>query len=194
LKSTSEFIHSSIEEEKRKQRGLGYSHEIISEIAETYVREFERLYEDRRDMEQEKGKEIPTEQEMWNQRMSDVLLRISTLTFKAANPFGKDVPLMYPSNDDLEEILGNLRSKEARDFIRKIKANLDEAIAMSFMHPTFNPLSETDIEIIRKIWDEAKYQLEKRYRQLFRCLPPEDWHTYIIDTAHYKKKLRLKIP
>jgi hypothetical protein len=190
LKDKSDFIHEAIEAEKRKRlmlEGKGLPYEIVREIAEGFIHRSILYIDDEQD--------FSDEIEFWNQRMGDVLFHIATLNCKTPSPWHPE-QIVYPHLEDLTYLLDGLQSKEAKDFVSKIKANVEQALdkeAVSFcvLPEKLQPLTEDEIETVRKIFDEAKDQVEQKYRRLFHKLPPEDWHRYVF---REDGKRRFKLP
>jgi len=195
-----ELFHNFLEELKSERRTLeakGTPIEIVKEIAEAYAKIFIEKGESRKRLNIEKGWEEEDELELWNNSMSGVLLDVAELTLKTPSPF-TPASIYYPNNEQLEDVLSHLQSKEARAFIQKIKDNIDHATIAGglFLPEEIVPLSEDEIDLIRKIFDETKYLIEQQYRKKFHKLPPEDWHVYITDSRKpaEPKKLRYQLP
>jgi hypothetical protein len=100
----------------------------------------------------------------------------------------------YPIETELDDILDSLYSKEVKAFVQKIKDkviqhHIDKAVSIS--------LDLDELEIVHKIYDEAKMMLEKAYRKTFHKLTSEDWHLTIIDGNRQVRehdRLRYKLP
>lgn len=179
LTNATEFIHVSIEEERRKRRMMeakGLPYEIIHEIAEYYVKNCLYVPEDPNYRQPKEWDE-----KTWLFHMQHTLFRIAQLTLKVPNYYTDGRSVLLPATEIIEE----LQSKEAKDFILTIKENVEQGM---------QPLSEDVLDIIRKIYEEAKFLLEKEYRKNFHKFPPADWHLYVDlsrgrgaeDIIHYK--------
>lgn len=179
LTNATEFIHVSIEEERRKRRMMeakGLPYEIIHEIAEHYVKNCLDVPEDPNIVPLEEWDE-----KTWLFHMQHTLFRMAELTLKMPNYYVDGKSISSPDTDIIDE----LQSKEAKDFIKKIKENVEQGM---------QPLSEDALDIIKEIYEEAKFLFEKEYRRHIHKLPPGDWHLYVDlgrgrgseDIIHYK--------
>jgi len=183
--NASEFIRLAINEEKRKQRMLGSKNvpfEAIHEIAEQFTKNtIERFYEDLGN---------------WNlqthtEHLSSPLFKIAQLTLKCPNPFHETEEPIAPIYE-LETLRDELQSKEAKAFIQTIRDKIEDS-SNSVNAYELKPLTEDEIETVRKIYDEAKMLLEQGYRKAFHKLPPADWHLTIYDGRN-NGRLRYKLP
>lgn len=201
VRNASEFFHQAIEEEKKKQRMAGgaFNYELVKEMAEAIVKDkvsaMLGIKEGQRRTEED--------EEGWKHGMQNVLYNIASLTLKLRSPLSHNKgELEIPSLGEMEYLLEQLQSKESKDFIGKIKANIEQARqeVIGGIHVTperIVPLTEAEMNLVRKLYDEAKYQLEKEYRKNFHKLPPEGWDLYVTDWASgqdYGKELRYKLP
>jgi hypothetical protein len=179
LTNATEFIHVSREEERRKRRMMeakGLPYEIIHEIAEYYVKNCLDVPEDPNIVPMEERDE-----KSWLLHMQRTLFRIAELTLKMPNYYTDGRSVSLPDTDVIDE----LQSREAKDFIKKIRENVEQGM---------QPLSEDVLDIIKKIYEEAKFLLEKEYRRNFHKIPPANWHLYVDlgrgrgseDIIHYK--------
>jgi hypothetical protein len=185
LPNASEFLRDAIATEKRKQATLetkGLPSEIINEIAQAYTNyDIDLLHSDKWDLD-------------WhNEHLSDSLFNIAQLTLRFPNPLRQDGSIMYPLPSELEQVIEELQSKEAKAFIQRI---YDIIIHRHDDVSTIKPLDEDEYAIIRKIFDEAKLLLEKEYRKTFHKLPPDDWHLTTTDGRQKREhdRLRYKLP
>jgi hypothetical protein len=195
-RNASEFFHVAIEEEKKKQRmsGGAFSYEIVNEIAEAYVKDKVSTMTERED-----------DQEGWKYGMQNTLYNIASLTLKLQCPISPNkAQLEIPSVEEMDDLLERLQSKEARNFIQTMRTKVEQAWEKVFCGRRINPekiapLTDAELDLVKKIHDEAKYQLEKQYRKTFHKLHPEDWHLYITDTwmnrnPDYGKRFRYNLP
>lgn len=86
-----------------------------------------------------------------------------------------------------------MQSKEAKAFIQQIK----DKVIQHHNDKTINiSLDADELEIVRKIYDEAKILLGNAYRKTFHKLPPDDWHLTIVDGRQDREhaRLRYKLP
>ena len=171
LKSLSKpalFIHEAIEGRKRQERRvtekIGAPHEIVPEIAEFYAKELEE--------------EAEGDREVWETSMSETLNSVADLSLKNRDPEHPD--RVYPP--DFQKLLQRLKSKEAKDFVSKIQQTWEKASQGKIDFVEAVELPRETLNAVKMVIDEAKSLLEKRYRELFRRLPPEDWHLYVVRT------------
>jgi DNA-binding transcriptional regulator GbsR (MarR family) len=202
----SDRFHDFLEELRNEQRTP--EAKGAKEIAEAHV----RIFIERRDgslhgegakrRQKYAGKGWIEEDEIivWNNTMANILLDVASLTLKTPNPYWPE-SILYPNDEELEDLLSHLQSKEAKDFIQKIKDNVSQ-IEITDPHSVekITPLSEDELNLVRKIFDETKYLLEQEYRRKFRERPPEAWHRYITDERKVikedekPKKLEYQLP
>jgi hypothetical protein len=187
----SELFHDFLEglkNEERKLESKGIPIEVIKEVAEAHVKIFMESHERRRDLNLAKGWEEEDALELWNNGMGSVLLDVAALTLKTPSPFWPE-KIMYPGDEQLDDVLLHLQSREAKAFIQKIKDNVSHSEKLT-------PLTEDEINIVRKIFDETKHTLEVQYRRKFHLLPRELWHQYVTDWRKptQPRKLRYQLP
>jgi hypothetical protein len=189
LPNASELIREAIDEERRKQRILeskGLPSEMVPEIAQAFINYIiEMFQEDRWDLQ------------TYTEALSGPLFDIAELTLICPNPYYPEMRSL-PSWNTLDNINEVLQSKEAKQFIMKIKAKVYYKGALEQYHINENvePLDADELEIVRKIYDEAKTMLADAYRKTFHKLPPNDWHLTIIDGRpnHEHARLHYKLP
>ena len=187
LSNASEFIRDAISQERRKRRmfeAKGLPYEIVHEIAEAYVKN---------QFDEDEEPDI----EWWNRCLAWPLHNIARLTLMMPDPVHSE-RINFPLTDSLGSIIEYLQSKEARDFIHKIKTNVEQATNpysgfVDVRPEKIKPLTEDELDIVRKIFDEARDLLEQRYRRVFHKLPPEDWYMYFQDGST-GDKIRYKLP
>ena len=183
LPNASEFIRQAIEGEKRNQRMLGTKNvtfEALHEIAEHYIKHGIELFKEEDYLER------------LSPNISYPLYHIAELTLACPEPYHSTGKPTIPISE-LDVLIEELECKEAKAFIQrirsKIKANYYSYSAFEppmvdwIINPPFvtEPLDTDELDVVRKIYDEAKMLLEKAYRKAFHKSLPEDWHMTIRD-------------